>query len=501
MKVKRRTCDGKLPACSQCLATGQGCGGYQYDLIFIDGSPNKGIVSQSRSKDLKETGVGQLNRHVHGKRIPHTPSLGNEEMIFRCPSPTSTSLNRISLEEITASVVWHYTPECELPWLFTASSTSESRICGAWVEVLPSITGHGCNEQVLPSAIKAFAVSILNKGLGHGLWKSDAIQAYGSALRALNKGLLAAMKTHRLELAAAIMCMALAELMFPSSKSACITHVRGVSELMRTLGPEAYSGGSPHKLFIGFRPILIFEAFRSRQSTFLALEEWKTTPFRLHPPSSMQCLLSEAVSLPAALQNVDRLEQLPPDVANDLAHEALHPLLDILGRLKTWNESYRYGTQGPLYWSKSVSSTQTKASSSSHISLWFPCISVANILTHFWAIRVICLVHIDKLASSYVSLNYEGLLQKIHIPVKSLKDDSIELATRICQSMEYTMQDEMKLYGLASTLFPLSTAHDTFKFYGKETEEQLAWCQGIIANLARGGLYLAPLFSKASYDL
>ncbi|RFU23710.1 hypothetical protein B7463_g12628, partial [Scytalidium lignicola] len=513
MKVRQRTvchtcrakklgCDGKQPACSQCLLTGKRCGGYQHDLIFVQCSLKRRAVSHARFKEPEKTSIGELDINTYRARNTDSSSLSNKEMTVDCLTTMSSRLNRTSIDELTALVVWHYTPECELSWLSSVWSTSRPRICGAWVEVLPSITGLGCHEPLLSSAIKALAVSIRNKGQGESAWKSDSIEAYGSALRSLNKGLRVITNTPSHELVAAIMCLTLAELMIPSSESAwnAHAHVRGVSELLRISGPEIYASGILHKLFVGFRPIMIFEAFRSRRSTFLALDEWKVIPFHLHPPSSMQSLLSEAVTLPAALQNSDRLEILPLDKANVLAHEALLLFFDVLRRLKRWNESFRKEMHGPLHWPNSTSTSKSSQPTSVLIcspTFWFPSISVANTLTHFWAFQIICLVHIHKLESSYASLDNERFVMETEVPVRSLKDNSIELATRICQSMKYMMQNDMKLYGSTSTWFPLSAAYDIFKYYGKETEEQLAWCRGIIAQLVQSGLYITPMFSRS----
>ncbi len=84
------------------------------------------------------------------------------------------------------------------------------------------------------------------------------------------------------------------------------------------------------------------------------------------------------------------------------------------------------------------------------------------------------------------------------LPLRTLQENIVELATMICQSMEYSMQNQMRLYGKASTMFPLSTAYDTFKMYAKQTQEKLAWCEGIMDQLVLNGLNLTPMFSKIS---
>jgi hypothetical protein len=43
----------------------------------------------------------------------------------------------------------------------------------------------------------------------------------------------------------------------PSSSTSWLRHVDGVGEWMRLWGPESFSLGARHKLFTGFRPLLV----------------------------------------------------------------------------------------------------------------------------------------------------------------------------------------------------------------------------------------------------
>lgn len=64
----------------------------------------------------------------------------------------------------------------------------------------------------------------------------------------------------------------------------------------------------------------------------------------------------------------------------------------------------------------------------------------------------------------------------------------------ICQSLDYLLQDNMKLYGPASTLFPLKVAYKTFQEDSTNAVEQLAWCQSTIARLVSKGLNIASFY-------
>lgn len=45
--------------------------------------------------------------------------------------------------------------------------------------------------------------------------------------------------------------------MFPNSTAGLTAHIKGVGELIRSHGPEQYRNGTLHKLFVGFRPLLV----------------------------------------------------------------------------------------------------------------------------------------------------------------------------------------------------------------------------------------------------
>jgi hypothetical protein len=61
----------------------------------------------------------------------------------------------------------------------------------------------------------------------------------------------------------------------------------------------------------------------------------------------------------------------------------------------------------------------------------------------------------------------------------------------ICQSIEYLMQDRMKLFGPTSITLPLHTAYETFEAGGQQTEEEFKWCRGILESIrSRGYVFM-----------
>jgi hypothetical protein len=209
-------------------------------------------------------------------------------------------------------------------------------------------------------------------------------------------------------------------------------------------------------------------AFMSRKSTFLAREEWKNIPFREISPSPMQTLISEAAIIPALLERMDAEDS---DAASE---ELLRNFEAILDRLNAWADAFQSSPSNlsPLFWFQAPD-----GAGNPHI--WFQSITVANALTHFWAFRVVCLRKIDELRSR--SLQSDHALRETHF------EEVRRLSVMICQSTEYLMQDEMKLFGPASVFFPLQTACETFYAGGDRTIKELEWCETVIADILNRG--------------
>lgn len=90
-------------------------------------------------------------------------------------------------------------------------STKQPRICGAWVEVLPSLrSGGSTSDLVLTTAVEALATSILAQKLNPNMDNVESFQSYELALRSLRKSVVVDRRFDT-ELLASIMCLSLVE--------------------------------------------------------------------------------------------------------------------------------------------------------------------------------------------------------------------------------------------------------------------------------------------------
>jgi hypothetical protein len=130
------------------------------------------------------------------------------------------------------------------------------RVCGSWVEVLPELVRRDSNK-ALASSIEAFAMSILCRGPKRNAPISAGLEAYDKALSSVNDALRCPYDSFPVEIAAAVMCLLLAELFLATSLDSWTAHQQGLGKLMQLSRPGFYASGIPHRLFVGARPTLV----------------------------------------------------------------------------------------------------------------------------------------------------------------------------------------------------------------------------------------------------
>ncbi|KAI3549293.1 hypothetical protein CSPX01_02401 [Colletotrichum filicis] len=326
-----------------------------------------------------------------------------------------------------------------------------------------------CIQNFVPASELALGISLMARGPKGRAPVHEAIEAHSSALKAVGCLIPRANDdpSNYTEISAAIMCLFLSEKFFPTSSSAATVHARGIGELIQLRPPQFYASGTPHKLFVGFRPILILHAFETRKSTFLGAPEWKEEPFRRVVEDPLQALLSEACAIPAIFEMLDHCN----DDSEPAAREAVVQFVDVINRLDLWHKSANMMTMRGFTYLQKVSPADTT-------SLDFPNITVANSLSHYWAFWIICVTQIQRLTAHHPNISQDCLLIVGEYPAsEAVTQKVLQLATYILESTGYLMQEDMKLYGTASAFFPLHIARGALEMFGGDDEaicEQLA---------------------------
>jgi hypothetical protein len=237
-------CDGKKPACSQCTFRGLTCPGYPADWVFVPQTTrNASKFKARRAGPRQQPGAG-----------PQTEPKREEALCDLSVKPVTTP-EALPLRDLIAAIIDNYVPESGAA-IACGSVEPSPRICGSWVEILPDIAGNDA-DTALASAIRAFAVTILSRGPKQRFPISEGLEAYNQALVAINDALQSPYSDFPVAIAAAVMCLLLAELFHATSLDSWTAHLRGLADLMQLSRPEVYVSGIPHRLFVGARPALV----------------------------------------------------------------------------------------------------------------------------------------------------------------------------------------------------------------------------------------------------
>ncbi|KAE8143970.1 hypothetical protein BDV38DRAFT_5513 [Aspergillus pseudotamarii] len=469
-------CDGKRPACTQCLHFREACPGYQQQhVIFVHQAP--GATRNNTDLHQRRRGIRPAPRGV-------SSATGNVLLNF-------TKFRWSTAEELLAVAIDHFIPGLKVPVSLSELYTSQSLVCASWLDALPHLINEERYGSLLLQTVRTLGLSILCKEQAKKECDSQRLRCYCSAIHQLRSRLLLSDDHCREQTVAAIMSLTLAELVMPTSQKGWIAHVRAVGEIMRIIGPDQFTVSTAHRLFVGFRPIILIEAILSRTPTFLELNEWQSVPFQKHFPSPMQQLLSCAAVLPSLLQQTDSVKQVPPQNSVAERREVALALTKILMNLQQWELSYKNSFREPLYWPKSKGATSGDTSIQS---FWFPNALTATALIHSWAFQIICRAQIDQLEGlnrvprGFGDLDTGSTFQILEGPV--------DFSIRICQSMDYFLDDQMKIYGPAAAIFPFQIAYETLLLYLRPYSNQVKVCKAIIVRFSQKGFDVKPSASQ-----
>ncbi|ORY18200.1 hypothetical protein BCR34DRAFT_504920 [Clohesyomyces aquaticus] len=471
-RVHKIGCDGRQPACSQCTHIGRSCGGYQLDIVVAPYIPKVGAKKaaslKAPSSTRRTSSILETSLTVQEK--PQIPE-------YQIPSPIGSTTS----EQFTAVILSQFVPENQLN--LSCPGNSSNQVCGSWVGVLPGLVSLSRSEELISLATRAFGAAILDQGR-EGKHKSyRSREAYTATLRHLKSAFASYRDTFRLELGAVIACLAMVELMLPTSDEAFQAHFRGLGALINLYCPELFSSNQFHAIFVGCRPVLFFEALNSRKSTFLAEERWLQKPFQHHAPSDMQALITHVAILPAILERTDLSRTLPDDAATSGTSRLALALRKVLKSLGQWEERLRNN----IAWHTDGSCCHPV--SGEHA--WFPNLMNATVCIHVWAFKIICFTELETLNA--FRLKVDGK-QKYGMSGANKKnqESAMNLANKICQSMGYLLQDEMKLYGPLSAVFPLKTAYAVLSKAGEGNEDNIMRCRIAFDQIHHKGFPSAP---------
>lgn len=102
----------------------------------------------------------------------------------------------------------------------------------------------------------------------------------------------------------------------------------------------------------------------------------------------------------------------------------------------------------------------------------------ANVHIHALSFEIVCLTEVEKVDSFLANhgstfRSAGGQTQEVNYSDRK----AWELADKVCQSIEYFLQEGMRLFGPASAVFPLRIAYDVLSRDSQGHQEGIRRCQ------------------------
>lgn len=219
------------------------------------------------------------------------------------------------------------------------------------------------------------------------------------------------------------------------------------------------------------------QSIQSRRATFIASKEWIDIPFSNSQPSSMQQLIDLSAILPSLLEQADQLVNASSSLLTTKLSGLWESFLGLFSKLQSWERALHAQSM----WSQCLDSDLE--SSNLGPNLWFTDITMANFYTHIWAFQIICVLELSRLADLQDATSW-------NLPESSF--DLYSMSQKICLSMKYLLQDEMRLFGPASALLPLQTAYKVYNEDRRRYSRELRYIERTADCLVEKGLRSTP---------
>ncbi|KAK0621173.1 hypothetical protein B0T17DRAFT_508546 [Bombardia bombarda] len=299
---------------------------------------------------------------------------------------------------------------------------------------------------------------------------------------------------------------------------------------IRRPGPLAFRTFPDHHFFVRvWRPAHISTALLNRTPTFLAAQEWLTTPWEIHPKCYLDYLMDKISLLPAVFHRADRMLAQAPTLARRLmAQDLLNNCLNIERDLDEWYalaspaggvyQQQQHQQHSNLSNAGSIPFSTTYAFRDSVSSLMFIYYWMSLVLFYpcidqiYWAIYEPVVDDPAAAAAAIISSQQQPMpiWQQQHHPqqhhlqhsqphpnnssnlhiswLKYGPKEVRELAANICRSLDYALNMTVQPDLLTTPLFVVRRFYEQQAVMGAgDGRLELMWCDGFRARLVVKG--------------
>jgi Fungal specific transcription factor domain/Fungal Zn(2)-Cys(6) binuclear cluster domain len=486
---RKKGCDLGRPTCGQCLKSGNVCGGYERELVFIHHkAPNKArqrsLVSQPHSSSsTSESGNEQHCISVSNGSDSRSPSRGGYSpfafsyengqessdlvqlhslLVSPSPQVLSPTLTLTALTSLHTSLFnSFYLPRNSFA---IPKSAPLSRQHLTWTQYIPSLLQ---NDLSLQFAYLALSSSRVGHDNHDAELLASAGKFYGKAIRELQRALADPKRRYTDEVILACSLLGLYEI-FEAQTSAIIrsnnttngwlSHMAGAARLLEARGPQSFTTDMAHQVFLNARIFVTIRAATSRKACFLSKPEWLTIPWQKHPKTLQHKMIDIMVFVPLMYETFDNLE-MSNNLDQASKHQARQRLLahccKLDEHLQDWIAAMRIEADGQPLWQSSES--RDPSYPFPHI-FSFDDLNIAFRFMLYWACRLVIQTTICQLRD-LLNAQVFSPDNKLQLPNSV---NPWRYACYISQSLPYILHPDMGALGPNVSLFPVGMAFAFF---------------------------------------
>ncbi|KAF9695480.1 hypothetical protein EKO04_006615 [Ascochyta lentis] len=415
-RKRKKGCDSKHPACSQCLERNIECGGYDLNRVFI------------------------TSKYVHS-----TPPIS--------PPPMPRRDSMMDLVAITASTYHVISPSLErsafsvkgMEAVFELFPTHKD--AGGALQLANQFSGMlatlSVQEEALRQTISAVGLVALGKGSNDQVLQRKGRTLYGKALQEMALALHNPRRRTIEALLATTMLMGLYEILYGADGENLtqarnwMSHAQGELALIVSRGPEAFTTDTAHLMFTFARYNSAISGVRSRKPAVFNEKQWKMIPWRgrVKPPSD--AIIDILLEIPEILSELDYIDSLSPD---DERFDCL--------RLKTTSKCWTAHCQLDT-WFKNNSHEIYTADTEAPVPIEFTNLGIASLSLRYWATATLLYQSLDRALRYSLHDNLSPYVNRPH---------GRPFGRLIVRSVPWLFRRENGVAGASAVSFPLGVA-------------------------------------------
>ncbi|KAM0334395.1 hypothetical protein ACHAQA_001421 [Verticillium albo-atrum] len=242
-------------------------------------------------------------------------------------------------------------------------------------------------------------------------------------------------------------------------------------------------------------------ALVNKKATFLAEEEWCTTPWANHPKSVLDFLVDTLVLLPGLFFRADLTTPSPATLARRLeAQELLYDCLALEAQLDAWYAALTATSDPPAYWTANPE-TPSNLLASQPVpfadSFSFRDGTTALALITYWTAILLFRATVDRIHTAVCAPVLEDFQNMYPDLPPDLQIDASryrrprDYAARICRGLEFAVGAGVQVDALVA---PLAVAQGVFREINSAStdgELELSWCEVFRERLLAEGQLVA----------